>query len=350
MVNALKGLPDNVVTDVQCNLSAVASSKGFEYVLTFIGNPGKLKQLEIVEKLDGDQSAVISVGGYTSNVYTKVNGEFVDNFAEKCEGVTLKVVVDTASSTNTWETSRVRPGSLGYLADMSDAEEKLLKACLGDSDGNIHNNVDVTNWDEGAIFEAHDSPVVDFKMIGSFPHAIKVVPKEDMGGYNMFTLGQYYLVWYDSSAPLYKQFRVANINDNNNDISLAQESYVYTTKGKVRQLGYSTGQELADNQASGSSTPRIVARFDKYSNKLYTNFDTSCENDATTDNHQCIEKGAQLFIVDGCWGNGNSGAVAAIATNPFFGGAEVSCGDSTNVNHNTGNLYTVTKVSRSADL
>ena len=346
VVNALKGLPDNVIPDVICNnLVAINTNEGFEYVLTFIGNPGELRQLEIVEKLDGDRSTVIAAGGYSADVYTKVNGEFTDNFSTKCEGVTLKVVVDSGIGTNVWESS-VRPGSLGYLADMSAAEEKLLKACLGDSDGDLDNNVDVTNWDHGFVYEAHDSPAVAFKMIGAFPHAIKVVPKEDMAGYNTFSYGHYYLVWFDDSAPSGKQFRVANVNDNINDPLNAQESYVYTTNGIVQQLGWDSGQELADNQASGSSTPRIVAYFDAYSNKLYTNYDTSCENDSdpSSNNHKCIEKGDQLFIVDGCWGKGNAGATTPIATNPFFGGVEVSCADSTNVKHNTGNIYTVTKV------
>jgi len=358
VVNALKGLPDNVISDVTCqDLVAINTNEGFKYVLTFIGNPGKLRQLEIVEKLDGDRSTVLAGPlGYTANVYTKVKGEFVDNFATKCEGITLKVVVDHDGA-NAWETSRVRPGSLGYLTGMSDAEEKLLKACLGDSDGDIDNNVDVTNWDHGFVYEAHDAttPSEQFKMIGSFPHAIKVVPKEDAGGYTTFTGGQYYLVWYDDTPDTSgvlgldgKRFRVANVNHNIHDPSIAQESYVYTTNGVVRQLGWDSGQELADNQASGSSTPRIVAYFDAYSNKLYTNYDTSCENDADplSENHQCVEKGDQLFIVDGCWGKGNSGASTPILTPlaPFFGGIEVSCTDSTNVNHNTGNLYTVTKV------
>ena len=350
VVNALKGLPDNVITDVICNdLAAINTNEGFEYVLTFTGNPGKLRQLEIVEKLDGDRATVIAPGGYSADVYTKVNGEFIDNFATKCEGVTLKVVVDTVTSpspTDAWETSRVRPGSLGYLAGMNLAQEKLLKACLGDSDGNMDNNVDVSNWDHGFVYEGHDSPVTYFKMIGSFPHAIKVVPKEDTAGYNTFTPPQYYLVWYDDTAEAGKQFRVANVNDNNNDPSAAVESYVYTTNGIVRQLGWDSGQELANNQGAGVSTPRVVAYFDKYSNKLYTNYDTSCENDSdpSTQNHQCVEKGDQLFIVDGCWGKGNSGATTKITTDPFFGGSEVSCADSTEVNHNTGNLYTVTKV------
>jgi hypothetical protein len=348
VVAALKGLPNRVIPDVTCTLLDINTNEGFEYVLVFFTNPGKLPGLEIVEHLDGDRSTIIAPGGYTTAVYTKVNGEFEDNFAEKCQGVTLKVVIDTNPGTDTWDTSNVRPGSLGYLTDMDAAEIKLLKQCLGDSDGDEDNNVDVTNWDEGAIWEAEDTgPVVAYKMIGSFPHAIKVVPKEDMLGYNYYTGGQYYLVWYDSTATAGKEFRVANINANQNDASLAQESYAFTTTGIVRQLGWSASSELADNQAGSSSTDRIVARFDPYTNKLYTNFDTSCENDSDNSNfnHQCIEKGDKLFIIDSCWGKGNVNIAIPIA-NPFFGGVKLSCSDSTEVNLNTGNLFTVTKISK----
>ena len=341
---ALMGLPDNAIPTIECNLAAISTDYGFEYVLTFTGNPGKLRELEIVEKLDGSQSTVlVSSGTYDADVYTKVNGEFVDHFSEKCEGVTLKVLVDSDDTTNNWG-SDVRPGSIGYLADLTTTEAKLLKACLGHSDYDPDNNVDVANWDEGHVIEADGVGPTTYKMIGAFPHAIKVVPKD---AYTYYVPGEYYLVWYDDTATAGKEFRVANVNNNFNTVGEAVESFVFTTKGTVQQLGYGVGTELADNSAAGSSTNRIVAYFDKHSNKLYTNYDTSCENQPTgaVKNHVCIEKGAQLFIVDSCWGKGNSGASSSV-TNPFFGGSEHSCGTTsdTGVNYNTGNLYTVTKV------
>lgn len=344
--NALLSLPDNAVPTIECNLAAINADFGFEYVLTFTGNPGKLRELEIVEKLDGSQSTVsVSSGVYTASTYTKVNGEFVDNFSEKCEGVTLKVLVDSDDITNVWGVD-VRPGSIGYLTDLDSQEVRLLKACLGHSDYDADNNVDVANWDEGTVMEADGSgPVTTYKMIGAFPHAVKVVPKD---AYTHFVPGEYYLVWYDSTASTGKEFRVANANNNANLPGEATESYVFTTKGTVQQLGYGSGTELADNTGGGSSTERIVAYFDKYSNKLYTNYDTSCENQPSSGakNHVCVEKDAQLFIVDSCWGKGNSQAVVPV-TDPFFGGTEQSCGTSsdTGVNYNTGNLYTVKKVS-----
>jgi len=158
--------------------------------------------------------------------------------------------------------------------------------------------------------------------------------------------GEYHLVWYDDSATPGKEFRVANVNTNHNLLAEAIESYVFTTQGTAQQLGYGIGTELAHNPTTGSSTDRIVGYFDAYSNKVYTNYDTSCENQPSSAprNHVCVEKGDKLFIVDSCWGAGNSGAGVA-KTPPFFGGPDVSnCATSTAVNHNTGNMYTVTKV------
>jgi len=344
--DALKALPNGVIPTIECSLTAINTDQGFEYTLTFTGNPGKLQQLELDEYLDGSRPTIlISSGTYSANVYTKVNGEFVDNFAEKCEGVKLKVVVDSDDTTNAWNAD-VRPGSLGYLSDLTANEAKLLKACLGHSDYDPDNNIDVANWDKGVVIESDGSPATTYNMIGAFPHAIKVVPVETSTGYDMFTNGEYHLVWYDDSATAGKEFRVANVNNNNNILSEATESYVFTTQGTVQQLAYGIGTELADNPTTGASTDRIVAYFNAYENKIYTNYDTSCENQpvGTPRNHVCVEKGDKLFLVDSCWGAGNSGASVA-KTNPFFGGPELSnCPDSTAVNHDTGNIYTVTKV------
>jgi len=343
--SALKDLPDSAVPNLECSQASITPSIGFEYTLTFTKNPGILRELEIIDHLDGPRPTVLGTS-YIADVYTKVNGEFVDNFAEKCEGVTVKVVVDSNDSDNLFTGSDVRPGSIGYLEVPTEAEEKLLKACLGHSDYDPDNNVDVANWDKGAVEEKDDSTADAFNMIGAFPHAIKVVPKETTSSYTMFTPGEYHLVWYDSNAV--NKFRVANVNNNANTSVEATESYVYTTKGTVQQLGWGTGTELSDNSSGANSTPRIVGYFDKFTNKVFTNYDTSCENQPDSAlgldrNHVCVEKGDKLFIIDSCWGLGNSGAVSQ-TTNPIFGGKELSCSDSTDINHHTGNIYTVTKV------
>jgi len=360
VTNALKSLPDGVVKDVECTMVIINSSYGVEYTLTFISNPGNLKQLQIEQNLDGSTKTLSTTSGtYTSVVYNKVTGEFVDYFPTKCVGITVKVLADSADSDNTWTTANVRPGSIGYLHSPSGAfttaQANILKKCLGDSDTNSDNNIDVQNWDPAFVHEASGSTPDIYKMIGAFPHVIKVVPVPSTTGYDQFTSGDYHLVWYDSTASAGKEFRVANLNSEANDLGdVGDEMHVYTTTGIVQQLGYGaeTTSQLSSYE-SGAYTPesfsstRIVGYFDAYSNRVYTNYDTSCENQPSSGakNHKCVEKGDKLFIIDGCWGKGDK---TDSTTNPFFGGIDPtdSCADSlaTSMNHDTGNMYTVTRV------
>jgi len=351
VVNALKTLPNGVVPSVTCSQSAINTDYGFHYTLTFTGNPGKLPQLEIDQYLDGTRSTILAATGtFEADVATTVIGETKDYFPTRCEGLTVKVLADSTDtpSSGTWSGSGVHPGSIGYLTgkngDFTTAQAKLLKACLGDSDYDIDNNVDVANWDKGVVVEADGSGPTTYNMIGAFPHAIKVVPVESSAGYTKFTYGEHHLVWYDESASTGKEFRVANLNNGHNQHVEATESYVYTTKGTVQQMGHGSDTTISDNTASGASSTRVTGYFDAYSNKVYTNYDTSCENQPAgfPKNHKCVEKGDKLFIIDSCWGAGDLGAGT---TNPTFGGVLLyNCADSNSVNYNTGNLYTVTKV------
>ncbi len=348
VVSALKALPNEVVKDVGC--SETSGSTFFEYTLTFIKNPGYLKQLELNKFLDGSRSTVsVSSGTYHSSVYNKVIGEFTDFFPEKCERITVKVLADF---TGNWA-STARPGSIGYLSGLTgpltSAEQKLLKKCLGDSDGNKENNVDVANWDLGSVTEAHTigSDTVTVNMIGAFPHAIKVVPVETSIGYDKLTPGSYHLLWYDETATD-KEFRVSNINGAGTIPSEATASYVFTTRGTVQQMGWgvpANGNHISDNSSGGASSARIVGYFEKGDNKIYTNYDTSCENHYESSDARpfvCVQKGDKLFVVDGCWGNGDLIA----DSNPIFGGATLAsrCVDASAPSTNSGNVYTVTRV------
>ena len=112
----MKSLPNGVVKDVDCSLVAISTDYGFEYTLTFIKNPGELKELELNTYLDGSRPTVaVSARTYALTVYNKVNGEFTDYFPDRCEGVTVKVLADSANADNSWSGATARPGSLGYL-------------------------------------------------------------------------------------------------------------------------------------------------------------------------------------------------------------------------------------------
>jgi hypothetical protein len=350
---ALLALPNGVVPSIECDWSLV--SYGLEYTLTFTGNPGHLRQLELDIYLDGSRESIeASAGTLSTTVHQTVVGESVDYFADRCEGLTVKILADSADIDDSWNAD-VRPGSLGYISGpngpLTAAEKKTLKRCLSDSDWDYENNVEVANWDTGANIETDANG--SYNMIGAFPHAMKVVPVESTAGYNVHTPGSYHLVWYDAAATN-KEFRVANLNSDANVVGEATEMYVYTTKGTVQQMGYGTELGIGDNPAAiaenplgGSSSTRIVGYFDKGSNRIYTNYDTSCKNNPESPNprnHVCVDKGDKLFVVDSCWGRGDKGAGTV---NPIFGGVNLNeCADSTVPYKNSGNIYTVTKASR----
>lgn len=199
VVAALKALPNGVVPDIECAQTVVDTNHDIEYELKFLGNPGLLKEIGILEHLDGKRSTIIDAstghpfghGEITMGVATTVNGEAKDYFPTRCEGLTVKVLADSSDADASWNVD-VRPGSLGYLTgpdgDLTPAEVKTLKRCLGDSDWDPENNVNVANWDKGFVVEADGAEPTMYNMIAAFPHAIEVVPTESAAGYTWSSL------------------------------------------------------------------------------------------------------------------------------------------------------------------
>lgn len=333
---ALAALPSGTIPSVECSQTVIDTNKGVEYTLTFTDNPGELREIEIDQYLDGSRPTVeVSTGTLKTGVHTKVLGESIDYFAERCEGITVKVLADSDDADDSWTAANVRPGSLGYLTgpngDFTAAEKKILKKCLSDSDWDSENNVEVANWDPATLVE--NDGIDSYNMIGAFPHAVKVVPVETTPGHSTYTPGSYHLVWYDDAATG-KEFRVANLSSDANLHSEADEMYLYTTKGTVQQMGWGSESEIADNSAGGASSTRIVGYFDKDSKRIYTNYDTSCVNNPESPadrNHVCVNKGDKLLVLDSCWSS-------------TLGETAVECTDSTVPSHHSGNIYTVNKV------
>jgi hypothetical protein len=345
VVDALKALPNNAVSNVVC--TATDLSGGWNAKLDFQNNPGYLKSPEIVNDLTAGTNKV----GF--NVYTSVTGENTDYFASKCEGVTVNIKKDA-----TWAG---KSASVGHLA-VSETETKLLKACLGDSDGKSWNNIEVYNWDYGTMEEATSTAnlaAAQINVMGAFPHAVKVMKT----GGTQADLSEYHIVWYDANqAVTTEMFRIVNYNS---DMGGTTDFDIYTTNGVVQQLGVerqgaaagdttgangifvdTTGAAVddtissqADKFLTGNATEiRIVGYFAQYSNTIYTNIDASCEstNPHSSRLHNCIQKNDKLFVVDGCFGRGTA--------TEYFGGQTGSCAADTNPTAGTGNLYTVTKI------
>merc|ERR1711988_164426 len=224
------------------------------YRVKFLGNPGKLRQPEIVTHLDGKRNSLMSTeykdsadaavnnevhGEPQTNdvVITKVftdgqQGEDKDYFADHCAGVTVTIsYTDVAADPSLTEKIGTDPK---YSADQKYAdaniinsakwkllangggvrrstEEALLKACLGDSDMTTTNNMDVYNWDKG-------SP--------DYPHLIKLVRTVTSisdGGY-------YVAIYYDGTDFIM-------LNPFTPPDALTTDVYeVYTTKGTLARV------------------------------------------------------------------------------------------------------------------
>jgi len=142
-------------------------------------------------------------------------GEDNDYFADHCDGVTV-TIAHTVSQ------------GYYYLTGLTSTEKNLLKKCLGASDFDSSNNVEVYNWDYGNEL---------------YPHIIKLVRTQ-----TVYTDGGYFaVIWYDTSIGTldssgetttttttghYGTFRL--LNPFQPPDAFATDNYeVYTTKGTL---------------------------------------------------------------------------------------------------------------------
>ena len=183
---------------------------GNYYELIFSGNPGYLTEPSIELYLDGKRPSLISKGG---KVITKVwtdgaQGENKDYFADHCDGVTVQIAQSFSGS-----------AASSYLTSLTVNERNLLKACLGDSDFDPTNNVDVYNWDYGNEL---------------YPHAIKLVKTVTTSTDG----GLYAVLYFDPDATVLDNsgesgtFKLVNFLYSVDDIGT--DNYdIYTTTGTL---------------------------------------------------------------------------------------------------------------------
>lgn len=182
------------------------SVTGNYYEITYSANPGALKQPNIELYLDGDRPSLQSKGGKViTKVWTDGNqGENSDYFADHCDGVTVHVVQNAVYGS--------------YLTSITAIERNLLKACLGSSDFDSSNNIDIYNWDRGSKL---------------YPHIVKLVKSQAVSSDG----GKYAVVWFDTGVSLDDSgvsgtFRVVNHFKSVDD--LETDNYeVYTTTGTL---------------------------------------------------------------------------------------------------------------------
>lgn len=374
IINALEALPNTViepgsiVCEEQAHGIGYAAECGITYSLTFTGNPGYLKDVEVDYYLDGTSRATIMNHfgepgvNVSSYVYTQQTAGNIDHWDKKCEGVTVysKFLDDEYIGVNKW----------GYLDLDSTVEYTNLARCLGDSDGISRNNVEVYNWDYGSVVidasmlnQKGINPLttagLDPERMSGTPHIVRLVPKAQADIYQRTRLA---VIWISQlfrgdvfgashSGP---QIWMGNPPDDE-----TTEFIPYATDGVAEVVYYdANGDEVLDLMSRDE--PRVTARFSRGSNVIYTSYDTGCE---TADQliQPCLEKGDLLFLFDLNWGrsaltNTTDGSYATSVTRHFGTGGyhkwKNDPGKSKNPYHynnyalNTGQMYTIKKIYR----
>jgi len=167
-------------------------------------------------------------------------GEDIDYFADHFDGVSV-TLTDFA-------------GTLGQASsgtrklEMSASEKLLFKACLGDSDFDTSNNVDVYNWDYGTKY---------------YPHIVKLVRSV-----TTYTDGGYYAVTYFDGT----DFILINpfVSDDGLDAVKENQYDVYTTKGTLAltsnrseaTFGYGSKYIYMSNVSYDTTPTASLAPFD----------------------------------------------------------------------------------------
>ena len=201
VVAALEGMANDVVPKhgVSCTMAGYTTTAEPEqggsglqtvaYDLVFEENPGDLKPIEVNAYLDGERPTVYLSDGNSTDQEFNVDIDVFPNWKGISGEVRRLLPVHLPR----------RPDQRGEDADLSERtlgaaytdstkgltpdEEKLLKACLGDADGDADNNVEVYNWDYGTPNSTNT------------PHIVKLAPTDDSKS-GMYDAGTFNLVWY----------------------------------------------------------------------------------------------------------------------------------------------------------
>jgi len=324
IVNALEGLPNDAVPKDSLYCREINFGKGYaaecgvSYSLTFTGNPGYLKQLEIdlyMDKSTTQRSTMFNQKGYAGlNVSTMVYKQGipmqpdrlsqVEYWATKCTNV--KVTTQFAGTVpknpdhNIW----------GALRGIETVHEQFeLASCLGDSDGITSNNVDVYDFDYATYVgtgisqtfssNAHGTDEYgSYEKMNGYPHIIKLVPDQTSDQYEP---SYYQLVWVSRNYT-YADYGLSDLGQvfwlASPPISTTIEYLVYATDGVAEVVFWDSD---SDEELDIVNEPRITAYFSLGSKLIYTSYDVSCETGSSYI-HPCLDKGDMIFLFDANWG------------------------------------------------
>ena len=270
-------LGDTVTERSSADLSAIAVT-GDIYRIHLIDTPGAFPEPEIMYvDMDGSANQLVSAG----DIYTRVwsdgqHGENTDYFADHCDDVTVTLAVDGSGYT--------------YFTGLDDTETKLLMQCLGGSDFDDANNVDIANWDHGSE---------------EYPHFVKLV----LTVTHTQDFGYWVPLIYDSGDSRFKlmiPWKRLNTNSGLSDTGADDNFEIYTTKSVFSRV--SVEAEISFDFASktlitSNVTHEFVDTAAGYSGDMSCevvngqNAHMSTMKNVTGQTHHCMKKGDKFTLL-----------------------------------------------------
>jgi len=309
--------------------NTVVPGKGFaKFTIAFPKNPGNITEIKINKYLDGSRPTL-----YTGELYSTLawhiysngfKGEDDDLVPDECTGVLVTLLNTGTSGLYTHS-----------LQGLTTATAKLLKICLGDSDGDTTNNVEVYNWDYGNTSPHINSTSGVHVNYYQNPHLIKLIDAtQDTvnldSSLNQYPISKLCTSRYASlNTYLYTSNGVNGWCTNNNppgfyavlffdgttfnlitraalDYSTSTNFHVYTTQGFLRRVSpIATAFSYSDMDASTVKVGKY------YSNKMYTSNSSTitqstyygnvdCESNSIGSNAavDCLNKGDYVMFLN----------------------------------------------------
>jgi hypothetical protein len=347
---ALEALPNNVIAanSVRCykhEVSSVASISMYiknKYTIAFPLNPGKLQQMDINIMLDGTRPTLYSDESTSTLGWHMFSdgyiGEDIDFVPDRCFDV-LATLTDDGSN-------------LGFKLDsLTTTEIKLLKKCLGDSNGVTSDNVDVYNWDTGYAFskdkvltnphlvklqDATQYQIhyrTDLNGIADFDPVLQQMPKSLLcdnsvgnsarfGTYNGYGFcsnhdapGFFAILYFDGT-----DFRIMANPTLSTYYDSSTPFYIYTTTGHLQLVdAYSTFYTADSTWTSAQQAKNYYTNTLHSANTSYAFTggyfgDISCENNAAGSHMSldCVNKDDYVMVFGGNF------TAATLSSNPVY--------------------------------
>ena len=311
--------------------TAISSLYAYEnYILAFESNAGIIAQPSVNIYLDGKRPTLYS-DETTSTLGIKVfaNGftsEETDYVTTRCEGVTVSLGYSAG------------PPKFDYLVITDTQQIKALKTCLGGSDSDSSNNVEVYNWDYGTMYNPHLIKLQDISQyawvnyvtgatgtidVTSGDPALYTQPITQLCnnqagdtlkfggttgtnnvGYcsNVDPAGFFAVLWYDASTAIFKIYHSVHV-----DYGSSTKFAVYTTDGYLQLVNpnskiFTTTSTFTTSQAVGSFYNNLVHTVNSTSTytsaKYYGGIDCETSPIGTNGALDCLNKGDKVMFID----------------------------------------------------